>query len=360
MRTIQFWCLTLKIPLDKLVVNPEILARVKVDEEYLKFLMKSFSEDGQLHPITVRPLPDGRYEIIDGLHRFEAAKRLKWKDIEANVISADDLEAKFLALKANIIRRSLEPVDEGNLIYRIMVKHKLTEKQVAEKLGVSTEWVSKRLALVLKVHEEVRKLVAEGKLSLGHAVVISKIKDLNKQVKFAKLILKNNWTVKQTEEALVEFLSDTVFTIGYEGRSFEEFVKLLKKHEIKAVIDVRHEVEFVKPEFSMELLKRQLPLYGIKYVSIRELGVPKLIREPYIQGKLSFECFKQWYLWWIEKNRDVWEKHIREAKRTGYVALLCLERYPTPRGVQRHYCHRHILANYLITQGFFEKRVDIT
>ncbi|MFA4641537.1 ParB/RepB/Spo0J family partition protein [Pyrococcus kukulkanii] len=349
----------MRIPLDKLVLNPEIAARIEIDEEYLKVLMKSLAEDGQLHPITVRPLSDGKYEIIDGLHRVEAARRLKWKDIEANVVSVDDLEAKFLSLKANLVRRNLEPVQEGEIVYKIMVKHGLTEKQVAEKLGVSLEWVSKRLALVLKVHEEVKKLVAEGKLSLGHAVVISKIKDMNKQVKFAHLILKNGWSIKQAEEALVEFLNDTIFTIGYEGRSFEEFVQLLKKHDIKVVLDVRHDVEFVKPEFSMEVLKRQLQMQGIRYVHVKELGVPKLVREPYVEGKLSHDCFRQWYLWWVEKNRDVWEKQLRDAKRIGYIALLCVERFPKPKGPQKHYCHRHILADYLIKQGFFEKRFDI-
>jgi len=349
----------LRIPLNKLVFNPEIVAREKIDEEYIKVLMKSLAEDGQLHPITVRVLPDGRYEIIDGLHRVESAKRLGWKDIEANVISVDDLEAKFLSLKANLVRRNLEPVEEGEVVYKIMVKHGLTEKQVAEKLGVSIEWVSKRLALVLKVHEEVKKLVAEGKLSLGHAVVISKIPDMKKQVKFAQLILRNSWSVKQAEEALIEFLNDTIFTIGYENRSFEEFVNLLKKHEIKVVLDIRHDVDFVKPEFSMEFLKKHLQMEGIKYIHIKELGVPRLIREPYIDGKFSHDCFRQWYLWWIEKHREIWEKHIQSAKRTGYIALLCYERYPKPTGSQKHYCHRHIFAEYLVRQGIFEKRFDI-
>ena len=349
----------MRIPLDKLVLNPEIAARVRIDEEYLKVLMKSLTEDGQLHPITVRPLPDGKYEIIDGLHRVEAAKRLKWKDVEANVVSVNELEAKFLSLKANLVRRNLEPVQEGEVVYKIMVKHGLTEKQVAERLGVSVEWVSKRLALVLRVHGEVKKLVAEGKLSLGHAVVISKIKNMNKQVKFAHLILKNGWSVKQAEEALIEFLNDTIFTIGYEGRSFEELVDLLKGHDIKVVLDVRHDVEFVKPEFSMEVLKRQLQMQGIRYIHVKELGIPKLIREPYIEGKFSYECFRQWYLWWIEKSRDIWEKQLRDAKRIGRITLLCLERFPKPKGSQKHYCHRHILADYLIEQGFFEKRSDI-
>jgi ParB family chromosome partitioning protein len=348
-----------RIPLDKIVVNPEIIARVKVDEEYLATLMKSLKEDGQLHPITVRPLPDGRYELIDGLHRVEAAKRLGWRDIEAYTIDVDEVEAKFLALKANILRRSLEPVEEGEVIYRIMVKHGLDEKSVAEKLGVKVKWVSERLALVLKVHEDVKKLVKEGKLSLGHAVIISKIEDPEKQLRFAELILKNGWSVKQAEEALVEFLNDTIYTIGYEGRNIDEFIDLLKKHEIKVVIDTRHETEFVKPAFSEESLKAHLKYHGVVYVKLDLLGVPKIIREPYIERKLPFECFKQWYLWWIERSRSEWEKTIREAKKIGPIVIMCVERYPKPKGDQKHYCHRDILASYLIQQGFFEKRVDI-
>lgn len=349
----------MRIPLDRIVINPEIVARVKVDEEHLDVLMKSLKEDGQLHPITVRPLPDGRYELIDGLHRVEASKRLGWRDIEANIISVDEVEAKFLALKANIIRRSLEAVEEGEVIYRIMVKHGLDEKSVAEKLGVRVKWVSERLALVLKVHEDVKKLVKEGKLSLGHAVIISKIEDPKKQLRFAELILKNGWSVKQAEEALVEFLNDTIYTIGYEGRSIDEFIDLLKKHEIKVVVDVRHETEFVKPAFSEESLKTHLKYHDIMYVKLDSLGVPKIVREPYIERKLSFECFRQWYLWWVEKNRGEWEDTMRKIKKIGTITIMCAERYPKPRGEQRHYCHRDILAEYLIQQGFFEKRVDI-
>jgi len=349
----------MKIPLDKMVLNPEIVARTKIDEEYLALLMKSLKEDGQLHPITVRPLPDGRYELIDGLHRVEAAKRLGWKDIEANVISTDDLEAKFLSLKANILRRSLEPVEEGELIYRIMDKHKFNEKQVAEKLGVSVKWVSERLAIVLKVDDRVKKLIAEGKLSLGHAVLISKIKEADKQLKFAELILKYDWNVKQAEEALVEFLNDTIYTIGYEGRDIDEFIELLRKYEIKVVIDIRHQTEFVKPAFSEEPLERQLAYHGIKYSKLESLGIPKIIREPYIKGDLSYECFKQWYMWRIKESRNEWEKILKEVRKVGPIAFLCVERYPRPNKEQKHYCHRHVFADFLIKQGIFEKRVDI-
>ena len=149
-----------EIEIDKIVI-PEDRARATFTQDQYNELKASIKEHGFTVPILVRPLPDGRYEIIDGLHRVEAAKRLNWKDIEANVVSVNDLEAKFLALKANLVRRNLEPIQEGEVVYRIMVKHKLTERQVAERLGVSVEWVSKRLALVLKVHENVKKLLKD-------------------------------------------------------------------------------------------------------------------------------------------------------------------------------------------------------
>ncbi|GEM_PF-818335 len=350
---------SVKIAIDKIVVNPDLIARSSLNDEYLEMLAKSLDEDGLLHPITVRPLSDGRYELIDGLHRLSAAKRLGWKDIEANVIDADDLEARFLSLKANLVRRSLEPVEEGEVVYRIMVKHGLTEKEVAKRLGVTTKWVSERLALVLKVPEEVKKMVAEGKLGLGHAVVISKIEEKEKQLKFARLIVREGWSVKEAERMLPEFLNDTIYTIGYDGRTFEELLSILKENGIVMVLDVRHDVEFVKPEFSIEVLKRQLPANGIKYVHVKELGVPKLIREPYVKGKMSYECFRQWYEWWLEENSEILERALREAKSTGPTALLCQERYPTPKKGQKHYCHRHILAEVALELGIFEKRLDL-
>ena len=131
-------------------VVPNVLAVSPMpSKEDLKFIASTFrcvlvlaEKDELLYDINelrrmgprvfCRPIPDGSHEIIDCLHRVEATKRLDWKDIEATVVSVDDLEAKLLVLKANLVRRNLEPVEEEELVYSIMVKHGLSEKQVAE------------------------------------------------------------------------------------------------------------------------------------------------------------------------------------------------------------------------------------
>jgi ParB family chromosome partitioning protein len=153
-------------------------------------------------------------------------------------------------------------------------------------------------------------------------------------------------------------MESTIYTVGYRGRSPEELIELLKRHGIKVLVDVRHGKR-ARKGFSPTDLRKRLEEHDMIYISMPSLGVSRIVREPYLEGRLSFECFRQWYLWWIEKNRRVWEDAIRKIKGIGAVAIMCAERYPKPRGEQRHYCHRDILADYLIQQGFFEDRFDI-
>jgi ParB family chromosome partitioning protein len=153
-------------------------------------------------------------------------------------------------------------------------------------------------------------------------------------------------------------VSSTIYTIGYIGRSPEELVELLKRHGIRVLVDVRHGKR-ARKGFSPAELRMKLEEHGIVYISMPSLGVPRIVREPYINGRISFECFRQWYLWWVEKNRGDWEVRMRKIKEIGAIAIMCVERYPKPRGEQKHYCHRDILADYLVERGFFEKRFDI-
>ena len=152
---------------------------------------------------------------------------------------------------------------------------------------------------------------------------------------------------------------DILYTIGYQGRSVNEFIRLLLEHGIKVVVDVRNEATKTAIGFSKDELEKLLSKYGIVYIHVPGLGVPKGIRMPYKRGLMSHEAFKQWYIGHIEETKDKWLPIIENAKRLGKVALLCAERYPTPRGRQRYYCHRHFLADYLIKHGLFSGRYDI-
>jgi uncharacterized protein (DUF488 family) len=64
-------------------------------------------------------------------------------------------------------------------------------------------------------------------------------------------------------------------------------------------------------------------------------------------------------MWRIEESRNEWEKILKEVRKVGPIAFLCVERFPRPNKEQKHYCHRHVFADFLVKQGIFEKKVDI-
>ena len=349
----------MRIPVDSIIVNPKIIAREKIDEEFVNELKESIKEVGLLNPIVVRPAKDGKYEIIDGLHRFIAAKKLGWKDIEANIVNLSDVDALIYSITNNIQRKQMDPMEEAQAILKLINEYGLTETEVAKRLGKSVTWVSQRIAIALKLPDEVKKLLETGKLPLSVAVLATRIPDREKQIKFVQKVVEENMSADEARDYLAVLLNDTIYTIGYEGRTLDEFIDVLKKNDIKVLIDIREQSQFVNPQFNEELLKRILPQNGIKYIHLSELGAPQPIREPYVEGKIPHECFKAYYEYYLEKNAAKLEEVIAGNRKEGRIALMCVERYPTPRGNQRHYCHRHYVAEYLLKNNVFDKRVDL-
>jgi ParB family chromosome partitioning protein len=377
----------MRIELDKIKVG-RFRVREKLDEEHLKAIMDSFERDGQWDPIIVRPAGErGYYELIAGEYRLEAAKRLGWKDIEATVKDVDDVTADFLALKTNLIRQSMSPLEEGRAISKYMRDHKLTQEQIAKELGRSEAWVSERLALALNISEEVREAMVHGRITIGQAVIISQISPkegkltphfINRQRIFLEIILREQDRLKrrlsedETRKMLRWFQKDTIYTIGYAGRDWKDFLKILKDNNIELLLDIRESGESrYKPEFNESVLKRSLEEQGIEYERRPELGVPFEVRQPYIDGLLSWDCFKQWYNWSIRgrklegKVRDLLPELVERLK-SKRSCLMCEEMYPKPKGAQRHYCHRDILADMIVEYEDkdrpllkFEKRVDL-
>lgn len=360
----------MKIPISKIEVG-RFTVREKLDEEHLKALAESLKEDGQWDPIIVRP-KDGKYELIAGHYRFEAAKYLGWKEIEATVKDLSDEEADFLALKTNLMRKNMDEIEEAKIIKKIMDEYELPQREIAKKLGMSDTWVSRRLALVLKITDEVQNALKDGKISAEHASLISNISEeiyndwKKKQNQFLQLILQNNWSRDETRKQLKRFLNDTIYTIGYKERNLDDFIKLLKSNEIKYLIDVRYSNESEKkPEFNGDILERELKRNGIEYIHMPQLGLPYLIQDPYKEGALSFECVKQWYRWHVyNQNGFDFEKFVDEIKSKGKAALMCMERYAKPMRDQKIHCHRDILADMILEiekdgVKLFENRIDL-
>lgn len=360
----------MKIPISKIEVG-RYTVREKLDEEHVKALAESLKEDGQWDPIIVRP-KDGKYELIAGHYRLEAAKYLGWKEIEATVKDLSDEEADFLALKTNLMRKNMDEIEEAKIIKKIMDKYDLSQREIARKLGKSDTWVLRRLALVLKITDKVQNALREGKISAEHAALIARISEemkedwKQKQNQFLQLILKNKWSRDETRVQLKRFLNDTIYTIGYQGRNLDDFIMLLKNNGIKYLIDVRYSNKSEKkPEFNGDILERELKRNGVEYVHMPQLGLPYLIQDPYKAGALSFECVKQWYRWYVyNQNGFDFEKFVDEIKSKGKTALMCMERYSKPTRDQKIHCHRDILADMILEiekDGIklFENRIDL-
>lgn len=378
----------MRIKIDKIVMGPFSL-REKINEEHLNSIAESLKVDGQWNPIIVRrSKKEGYYDLISGEYRVRAAKKIGWDDIEANVKDIDDIEAHFLALKTNLIRQSLSEIEEGMAIRQYMTDYELTQKDIAEKLGKSEAWVSKRLALVLKIANEVRDALLSEEISLAQAVIISQISPkkgkltpyfIDRQRKFLISVLERQASLKrklseeETRDMLRWCLNDTIYTIGYEGKSLDEFIKILKDNDIEFLVDIRESGKSrYKPEFNADILEREFKKTNIGYERRPDLGVNYDIRTPYIEGYLSHDCFRQWYEWSVRgrrKNgevRDLIPELVRDFKNHGRICLMCEETYPKPKGPQKHYCHRDILTDMILKYEDkeepllkFEKRVDL-
>ena len=135
-----------------------------------------------------------------------------------------------------------------------------------------------------------------------------------------------------------------VYTIGYEGRTFEDFLDVLNEHGISAVADVRANPHSKRTEFSYEFLKEKLESEGLRYYSFKKLGTPKKLREAFKSGRISWHTFKMKFLEHLSRNFRAFEELERIANDVPTV-LMCYERNPKK-------CHRSIIAEILEGRDF--------
>lgn len=356
----------MKIKIEKIDVG-FFAIREKIDEDHVKEISESFKIDGQWNPVMVRPKGDGRYELIAGHYRVQAAKELGWEEIEATIKDLSDDEADILSLKTNLMYSDMTATEKGKVINKIITKYEITQKDLATKLGISEGSISNFLTLALDLHEDVSTALSNGEINYGIATIIGSLK-FKLQPMFLEIILTRKVSDPTTARKLkAKFLNDTIYTIGYQGKKSIDFIEILKNNEIEILIDVRFSAKStMKPEFSKDILKRELTRNKIKYRHYPELGIPYLIQNPYKDGKFSVDCLKQWYSWNVENNDKVnFDDVIKYLKESGKPVLMCMEKYAKKMRDQKYPCHRDILADLILNYETedslleFEKRIDL-
>ena len=174
-----------KIPLTKIERNPD-QPRKKFDQQALEELAESIRLHGVITPITVRRAEkQGYYQIIAGERRWRAARLAGLKEIPAMLLEAGEGEVMELALIENLQRQDLNPIEEAEGYEQLMQRFGLTQEEVASRVVKSRSAVANALRL-LGLPDEVRTMVAEGKLSGGHARAVLSVADESKRVEAAK------------------------------------------------------------------------------------------------------------------------------------------------------------------------------
>jgi ParB family transcriptional regulator, chromosome partitioning protein len=195
-----------EMPIDAIEPN-RFQPREHFDEERLDDLANSIREIGVLQPILVRATEDPeRFELIAGERRWRAARRAGLTTIPAILREAEDLGALEQALVENLHRQDLNVLEEAAAYQQLMEDFGLTQEQVGERVGRSRAAVANILRL-LQLPPTVQRLLAEDRLSAGHARAIAGMKDRVAQERVARRSVDEGLTVRQVED-LVRSLMD--------------------------------------------------------------------------------------------------------------------------------------------------------
>jgi ParB family transcriptional regulator, chromosome partitioning protein len=185
-----------EVPVDRLEANP-FQPRLAMDPAALKALAASIRESGMVQPILVRPF-EGRYQIIAGERRWRAALELGLATVPVTIRSVPDERMLELALVENIQRQELTPLEEAQAYVRLQEELRLTQEQVAQKVGRDRTTVTNTIRL-LRLPREVRELLGEGRLDAGHARALLALERPADQVGLAWEAARKGLSVREVE-----------------------------------------------------------------------------------------------------------------------------------------------------------------
>ena len=186
-----------EIPLDQLETNP-FQPRTEFDQEALAELAESIKVQGLIQPITVRKMGGGKYQLISGERRSQAARLAGLTMIPAYIRTANDEQMLEMALIENIQREDLNPIEIALAYERMTVELGLKHESLGEKVGKKRTTVNNYLRL-LKLPPEIQIGLKEGKISMGHAKPLITLNP-ESQVAIFKLILDKHLSVRSVEE----------------------------------------------------------------------------------------------------------------------------------------------------------------
>jgi ParB family chromosome partitioning protein len=185
-----------EVPVDSLEPNP-YQPRTALEPQALAELAHSLRESGMVQPILVRR-HGGGYQIIAGERRWRAARQAGFAHVPVTVRDVRDEELLELALVENIQRAELSPLEEAQAYHRLQEEFRLTQEQVASKVGKDRSTVANTLRL-LRLPAEIRELIARGALDAGHARALLALDDSEQRLELAREAARRGLSVREVE-----------------------------------------------------------------------------------------------------------------------------------------------------------------
>src|SRR5579859_8145310 len=197
---------TNEIPVDLIHPNP-FQTRRSIREEALKELVESIKATGVVQPVVVRPIANGRFQLVAGERRWLASKSAGKATIPAVVREVSDAQALEITIIENLQREDLNPIEQARAFERLSREFSLTQEQIASRTGKDRASIANFIRL-LKLPEDVQNALEAGALSLGHGKVLLALGGFPEHLeRAAREIIEKQLSVRQTEELVARLLN---------------------------------------------------------------------------------------------------------------------------------------------------------
>lgn len=223
------------IPIKYIRFNPN-QPRKHINPEDIEELAGSIQEFGILQPILVKQTDVSEYQIIAGERRYHAAKKAGLIEIPVIIKTVNETIAFEIAVIENIQRQNLTPLEEAEAYRKLLDEYSHTQESLAKKIGKSRSFIANTVRL-LRLPDEVKQLILDGKLSAGHARTMV---NSDNPLELARTIIANNLTVRETE-ALLKRIENSNIKAATTKLEKENSVELIDKENIQQIEDMLYQ-----------------------------------------------------------------------------------------------------------------------
>jgi ParB family transcriptional regulator, chromosome partitioning protein len=194
----------MEVPVNAVAPNPK-QPRTRFDDDTIAALAASIREVGILQPLVVRRAGDGRYELIAGERRLRAAKAAGLASVPIVLRDSEDADLLREALIENIHREDLNPIEQAEAFRALLEELGLKQEALADRVGVSRSHIANTIRL-LALPLDVQQLLADDKITAGHARAVLSLGDKVAMSSLATRIAAEDLSVRQTEEVVRRFV----------------------------------------------------------------------------------------------------------------------------------------------------------